>query len=210
MGGRSAWNRGEAKDFVPASSLAEGVPPLRSAPVGRSGLSPEWTITPVGGADKVPTFVALLGSQKGLNVAVLIDIQKKDQQTIEDLYKRKLLKKQNVMTFADFVSSAEADIEDMFDPAFYLELVSGEFALADKPIVVSDLTGKQPRILVRLEEYFSASPLQDAVFSHYRPARYFMENVEALNTHISGDTLDRFEEAFTSLNALLKPSRKAR
>ncbi|MCY3898705.1 MAG: AAA family ATPase [Caldilineaceae bacterium] len=57
---------------------------------GKAGLSSEWTITPVGGTDKVPTFVALIGAQSNLNVAVLIDFQKKGQQSIENLYKSKL------------------------------------------------------------------------------------------------------------------------
>ena len=34
---------------------------------GRTGMSKEWTVTPVGGSDKVPTFVALLGAQNKLN-----------------------------------------------------------------------------------------------------------------------------------------------
>ena len=68
------------------------------------GLSGDWTITPVGGSDKVPTFVALIGAQTHLNVAVLIDYQKKDRQVIENLYKRKLLDKKHVVTFAAFVS----------------------------------------------------------------------------------------------------------
>ena len=85
----------------------------------REKLSSQWTITPVGGADKVPTFVALLGAQKRLKIATLIDFQKKDQQTIENLYKKKLLEKKNVFTFADFTRSSEADIEDMFGIDFY-------------------------------------------------------------------------------------------
>ena len=97
---------------------------------GQRGLSAEWTITPVGGADKVTTFVALIGAQSNLNVAVLIDFQKKGQQSIESLYKSKLLKKQQVMTFADFTGGSEADIEDMFAPEFYLKLVNGEFGAA--------------------------------------------------------------------------------
>jgi len=58
----------------------------------RTSLNNEWTITPVGGAEKVSTFVALLGAQKGLTVAMLIDIQEKNRQQIENLYKRKLLR----------------------------------------------------------------------------------------------------------------------
>ena len=60
---------------------------------GGVGLSADWTITPVGGSDKVPTFVALIGAQKHLNVAVLIDYQKKDQQNIENLYKKSYLRR---------------------------------------------------------------------------------------------------------------------
>ena len=52
---------------------------------GRVGLDERWTITPVGGADKVPTFVALIGSQKSLNIATLIDFQMKDTQIVENL-----------------------------------------------------------------------------------------------------------------------------
>ena len=59
----------------------------------RTALSDAWTITPVGGSDKVTTFVSLLGSQKKMKVATLIDFQKRDQQTIENLYKKKLLAK---------------------------------------------------------------------------------------------------------------------
>jgi hypothetical protein len=69
---------------------------------GRVGLDIRWTITPVGGSDKVPTFVALVGAQKNLNVATLIDFQKSNTQTIENLYKRKLLNKSHVLTFVDF------------------------------------------------------------------------------------------------------------
>ena len=58
---------------------------------GKAGLREQWTITPVGGSDKVPTFVALLGAQQKLRIATLIDLQAKDQQRIENLYKQKLL-----------------------------------------------------------------------------------------------------------------------
>src|SRR5690606_25157086 len=60
---------------------------------GREGLHKKWTITPVGGSEKVPTFAALIGSQKKMRIATLIDIQKADRQRIENLYKKKLLQK---------------------------------------------------------------------------------------------------------------------
>ena len=173
--------------------------------LGRESLSEKWTITPVGGAEKVPTFVALLGAQQGLKIATLLDIQKKDQQTIENLYKRKLLKKQNVFTFADFTSAKEADIEDMFGDTFYLELVNGEYgAHLAKPVTSSMLKSKAPRIIVRLEQHFDKNPLQGGVrFNHYRPARYLVDNLAQLEKSVPDEVKDRFEEAFKALNALL-------
>jgi hypothetical protein len=52
-------------------------------------------ITPVGGSDKVSTFVALLGAQSNLNIAVLIDYQKKDRQSIENLCKKKTFREES-------------------------------------------------------------------------------------------------------------------
>ncbi|MYD91966.1 MAG: AAA family ATPase [Caldilineaceae bacterium SB0662_bin_9] len=167
----------------------------------RVGLSNKWTITPVGGSDKVPTFVALIGAQTHLNVAVLIDFHKKDQQNIETLYKRKLLKRRQVLTFADFAGNSEADLEDMFDLDFYLSLVNGEFGCTIQPI---DLTSRHPRVLCRLEEYLGSNPLPNGTsFNHYRPARYFNANIDSLAAQLSDGALDRFEGAFRTLNALL-------
>jgi AAA ATPase-like protein len=170
---------------------------------GRVGLDSRWTITPVGGSDKVPTFVALIGSQKNLNIATLIDFQKGDRQMIENLYKKKLLRKSHVLTFADFTGTTEADIEDMFDESFYIQLVNGEFSgsLVAR-LKANDLTGAAPRILVRVEDYFGRNPLKaGAKFNHYRPARFFAEKVPA--ARIPDATLDRFEAAFKAVNALL-------
>lgn len=173
---------------------------------GREGLSPDWTITPVGGADKVPTFIALLGAKHGLKVATLIDFQKRDQQSIENLYKQKLLERSNVLTYADFVEQPEADVEDMFEVPFYLKLVSSEYKKSlDKELKEKDLKSRSPRVVVRLDQYFSESPLDSgAKFNHYRPARYFAENSEKLKKTIATDTLDRFEKAFKQLNSLLE------
>ena len=166
----------------------------------KEGLSSAWTITPVGGSDKVPTFVALIGAQSALNLAVLIDYQEKDHQKIDDLFKRKLLKKKNVLTYVDYVQGSEADIEDMFDPEFYLKLVNRifgtSFALNQLP--------EHPRILRRLEGYLKGNPLpNNQTFNHYRPARYLSENIGSIENELSGQVLDRFERAFKALNALL-------
>ena len=169
---------------------------------GRPGLSGQWTITPVGGSDKVPTFVALIGARTDLNIAVLIDYRKKDKQSIENLYKRRLLAKSNVLTYASYVDGEEADVEDMFQPGFFLALVNGEFGSS---IEAEDLRDGPPRIVRRIEEHVKNHPLpNNASFNHYRPARYFAENAGAVDGGLSDRTLDRFQQLFDALNTLLR------
>ena len=171
---------------------------------GRVGLSPAWTITPVGGADKVPTFVAMIGSQKSLRLATLIDLEKSHMQMIEKLYKRQLLKRNHIFTFADFTGRPAADIEDMFELDFYLGLVNEEFRGQLPNVITSaELNTRHPRCLAAIEEYLQKRPLRSGSFNHYRPARFFTENVGRLAKYISADTLNRFEGAFKTLNALL-------
>lgn len=169
------------------------------------GLDERWTITPVGGSDKVPTFVALIGANTKLNLATLIDFQKKDAQNIENLYKRKLLQKKNVHTFADFTGTNEADIEDMFENSFYIKFINNEYKDAlTKNITLGDLPKGGDRILPRIEKWLEGEPLKGkAGFNHYRPARYFAENIGSLEAKLSDSTLDRFEAAFKAINALL-------
>ena len=172
---------------------------------GRTGLSDKWVITPVGGSGKVPTFVALLAPQKGINLATLLDIQDKDRPQIEDLYKKKLLKKKNVLTYADFLDQDAADVEDLFERDFYVNLVNTDFSKQlTSPIKPAALNAKEPRILRAVEAYLANNPLKSGAFGHYRPARLFSENIAELWPQVSDATKDRFEAVFKHLNALLK------
>ena len=168
---------------------------------GKAGLSADWTITQAGGSGKISAFVALIGAQKDLKVAVLIDYQKNDRQSIEHLYKMKLLEKKGIFTYAQFTEADVADVEDMFDPKFYLKLVNREFGSS---VVLDDLPKEHPRILCRIKHYLENNPLpKDASFNHYRPARYFSDNIDSLADELSEQELDRFQQAFTALNNLL-------
>jgi hypothetical protein len=172
---------------------------------GKEALSDKWTLTPVGGSGRIPTFVRLLTGQRGMTVATLIDIQTNDRATVEGLYKDKLLKMANVRTFADYTGTKEADIEDMFEPDFYLSLVNAEYASAlSAPIKPTDLTSQAPRILIRLREYLEATQALSQNFSHYRPARYLHEKLDILAPTIADASKERFSKAFSDLNMLLK------
>lgn len=171
---------------------------------GKEGLDKRWTITPVGGSDKIPTFVALLGSQNNLNIAVLMDYQKKDQQMIENLYKEKLMKKKNVITFANFTKTREADIEDMFNIDLYLDIVNNEYKdVLSKPISANNLENTNPRVVIKLESFFEKNPMNNRSYNHYAPARCFIERLSYFEKKIDEDTLLRFEECFKHLNKLL-------
>jgi len=165
----------------------------------RTGLDIQWTITPAGGSNQAPIFGALMGTQRHLHVAALLDLQKTNPQVIENLHKKKLLEKNRILTFAEFAGKREADLEDMFDEDFYLMLVNTEFGTALTP---ADLKSQAPRILGRLEEYFLANPLRNGVvFNNFRPARLLAERISSLS--VPNVTLDRFEAVFSRLNALL-------
>lgn len=166
------------------------------------GLRDEWTITPVGGSGNVPAFVSLLGSQSGLNVAVLIDFAKNEQQMLENLYKHPLLKRNKVHTFTEFTGESSADIEDMFSHDFYLQLFNQKYGTN---LTLDKLSSKSPRIIERLKQYFKENQSPDGKFHdfHYRVASYFASHSEELKDQIDAATLDRFREAFKVLNGLL-------
>lgn len=171
---------------------------------GRVSLDERWVITPVGGSGKVSTFVSLLGSQKGMKIAVLLDVQDSERDMVEALYKKKLLNRKNVHTYADCLANFEADVEDMFDRDFYLKLVNSEYAkqLAGK-LTASKVNPRVPRVVKAIEAHLASSPLKAGQFGHFRPARYFSENLNVLTPSISDDTKQRFEDLFGKLNALL-------
>jgi len=163
---------------------------------GKTALSEKWTITPAGGAGKIPVFVSLLGSQKRMNIATLMDYDPQTDSVALQLMKQKILRQKSLLTFAQYVDADEADLEDLFDRDFYLNLVNQEF---EKAISLDDLKPNVKRVLVALKASFGGKS-----FNHYRPARYFSEHLGELQEQISDDVIGRFEKIFSDLNSLLK------
>jgi hypothetical protein len=165
----------------------------------RTGLDERWTITPVGGAGKLSTFVALLGSNNKLNIAVLMDYKKADEQHINEILETGLIDKNKLVLYSKFTGTKEADVEDMFDVPTYLELVRHAYPVASD--IDETKIGKQPRLAARVEEFLRTKPLK-APF-HFKPAQ---EAAKLLGDKVkpAKETLDRFEELFKHLNKLLK------
>ena len=95
----------------------------------RVGLKTGITIVPVGGLDKIATFISLLKASK-LNIACLLDsfTDQAGKQRVDDLIRHKIIKEKNIRFFDEFsLVPDEAEIEDMFDKAEYLNIFNDAF-----------------------------------------------------------------------------------
>jgi hypothetical protein len=157
------------------------------------GLDPRWVIVPVGGLEKIPTFVALLGAQ--LNVAVVLEVSGGATQRVSSLVQRGIIAGEKLIPLTEFTDSPEADIEDLFEVDFYLDLLSRSGTASVK----SSQLKVKGRVIKRIEAVTGTS------FDHYQPARHLLEHqVELLKT-IDNGTVDRFERLFRRTNRLLAP-----
>lgn len=164
----------------------------------REGLTESITIVPIGGMDKVASFISLLKGNK-LNIVCLLDSfsDQKGKQRIDDLIKRKIIKDKNVRYFDEFVktSNSKADIEDLFEKSEYLDLFNKAFT-DFKDFEVTDLDDKLPNILQQLNKLINKDH-----FNHYRPANQ-LAKMSVDSNYFSKDTLDRYENLFKEINKL--------
>jgi hypothetical protein len=166
---------------------------------GKSALDERWTITPVGGADKLSTFVSLLGSNQ-LNTAVLMDSNSKDKPRIQGLQQNGYLGRHSLVLVSEVTGQADSDIEDIFTASFYLDLVNGAY---NANIKVGDLAAKGGRIVARLERHFRENGIAGGALNHYKPSAYFLREQVKLLPKLGEPTLERASALFDRLNSLL-------
>lgn len=159
---------------------------------GREGLNDKWSLVPVGGADLIPSFVALLGHH--LEVTVLLDSRKEGNQRLSKLVEQGILAKNRIISIGDIIGKKSADTEDLFEVSEYLNLYNQAFSSG---IVEADLIGNDP-IVSRIARHIK----QDR-FDHGRPADVFMRQRDTILSSLSPATLDRFESLFKRINATL-------
>lgn len=165
---------------------------------GREGLRDDVTIVPVGGLDKVTSFISLLRGSK-LKIACLLDSfnNSKGAQRLDGLIHSKIIKENHVRFFDEFAGKEydKADIEDMFEKEEYLK-VFGESFPEHAGIMVTDLDAKKPTILLQLKALRNGKD-----FNHFKPSQklLMMGSQEGL---FSEETLDRFESMFSEINKL--------
>jgi predicted ATP-dependent endonuclease of OLD family len=160
---------------------------------GRQYLDEKWTIVPVGGADLIPTFIALLGIH--LDLTVLVDSRKEGNQKISSLASKGYLSNKRIITINEITKTKYADIEDLFTLEDYLALYNLTFKKKHKS---EDLVGSDPIVnrLARLENIDR--------FDHGKPADTLLRNKEQILKNLSKTTLDNFESLFDRINKTLK------
>jgi hypothetical protein len=182
------------------------------ADAGREGLDRRWTICPVGGVDKIASFVALFGGNK-LNIAVVIDYASGNKKRIEDLRKGELVRDgSRVLLATDFLSLPEADIEDLIGRAAYLRLVDSAYQINKSKSLEKALAGNQAsRVVKDVEGHFMATPDLASAFSHYVPANWLLLNPGWIgaNQKELEPAFDRFERLFKKLNGMLSAQLRA-
>ena len=165
----------------------------------RTGLQEDITLVPVGGLDKVSTFVSLLRGQK-LDIACLLDTftDQKGKKRVDDLVRDKIIREKNIRFFDEFSGSGSkfADLEDMYEKEEYLNLFNLAFDERDD-IEVKDLDKNESRIVKQIEKVLGKR------YNHHRPAN-FLAKLGADATCFSSDTLDRFELMFKEINRLFE------
>jgi predicted ATP-dependent endonuclease of OLD family len=158
---------------------------------GGRALDSRWTITPVGGIDKLPTFIALLGGSD-LKLCVLMDGSAGGSQKLTNLINRGLLEESRLIPITDITGTNEADIEDLFDADWYLDVLkrSGGPKIAKSKLA-------HGRIVKQIEA------ISGAKFDHYQPASYLMRDKEDLPSKMSQVGKDRFQKLIDRINGLL-------
>lgn len=165
----------------------------------RTHLKDTITIVPVGGLDKISTFISLLRGSK-LNVACLLDTftDQKGKQRVDDLIRDKIIKQRNIRFFDEFAQGGKqiADIEDLFSKDDYLKLFNTAFQGEYAEIKLSDLDTSIDTIVKQINKIIGKDR-----FNHYRPA-YKLNQLSVDKTYFQSETLDHFERVFTEINKL--------
>lgn len=168
---------------------------------GKTAIDDKWVRVPVGGASKLSTFVSLIGANQ-LKLAVLADASTTDAEAVKRLSVAGRLKKGSLILMSEITGTTDADIEDLFAPSFYLELVNRAYSkeLGSNPITESDLPGNGSRITKRVQSVFAKRNIAKGKLDHFRPARTLLREQDAILPMIDDATRDRFEALAQRIN----------
>jgi len=169
--------------------------------LSRFHLNPKWALCPSGGIDKILPFVRLFYGNR-LNTVVLTDFDRGQKRKLEGIYKSELLESERIILATEIADQEEADIEDFFAPALFIDLVNAAYELKGRHKLtakkLANATDSTDRLVKKVEAYFKLLPDSIPMFDHFTPASYLIRNPEFLDGDSPKirDSLSRFEEAF--------------
>ncbi len=168
---------------------------------GRPSLDPRWVTIPVGGADNLPTYVSLLG-ENYVNVAIMMDVSPKSRARIEAKHGK--TGHNSPIKMVEVTKIRDADMEDLFDPRFYLKLVNTVYA-NELPyeLTMKAISGPSPRIAQRIQKFFEKENVCGGQFDPYRPAAYLLNKHLEFRSEIDDSTVDKAASMFNRVNSLL-------
>ena len=157
----------------------------------KTGLDDDVTIVPVGGADKIATFISLLRGNELSTVCLLDTFTDQGAEVrLKRMVEQKIIADKKILYYHSVIEQPFADIEDLFNKEEYLNLYNGAFGASFQ---ISNLDVDKP-IMMQLKRLNNNKP-----FNHYSPANYMAKNIGMLT--FSEETLERFEKLFTLVNS---------
>ena len=123
--------------------------------MGKDGLSDDITIVPVGGADKIATFISLMRGNELSSVCLLDTFTDQGAEVrLKRMVEQKIIADKKILFYQSVIEQDFADIEDLFTKEEYRLLYNGAFGTsisvdelnADKPIMsqLKQLNGNKP------------------------------------------------------------------
>ena len=174
---------------------------------GRVSLDRRWTLCPSGGIDRMMPFISLFAGND-LHVAALSDRADGKKKEVERIRKSEILRAGHFYTIADFIAADEGDVEDLFSPKLYADIVNRSYELPKDHRITTrklDADTTTPRIVRKVEKLFNVMPPETPLFSHYTPADWLLRNPTVLSgkSEPVEQTLAVAEKIFRTFNALL-------
>lgn len=171
---------------------------------GKQGIG-DAILVPVGGLDKLATFVALLGSNK-LQLVVLHDRAGAPHQKLEELVRQKLIERKRVLDFSMFIDPqpSEADLEDLVPQDAYIAAFNETYAKDLKSSLKAKDLGREPRIVARIDSWLETKKVvlrKGGGFNHYRVAQTLLQSLTAAS--FKPDELSRFAKLFARIGEVL-------
>jgi hypothetical protein len=179
-------------DLLGAELFERGMPTVDS----------DWVRVPVGGAGTLATFLALAAPDSS-RLAVIVDARTRDSAPVRRLIEDGQLRNGSLVVLSEVTGVPDADIEDLFDPEFYLRLVNRAYEqqLTDGPIGVEDLPTDFSRITKRIDALFAARRIAHGRLDRFLPARALFRGQLQLMPQLDDATRIRFAALSTRINA---------